>query len=336
MSFSEQFLTYPSHLSVVATGSVTLLYTILFSTVLFFVNIPFLLYTLIKHVIQIITKKPLVTAPKTVFITGGSTGIGQALALEYISKGSQTVYITGRKISSLQETIDKSNKIVSQTKLPNAKCIPIELDVTDEQGMRDKLQSIDTETNIDLIIANAGISPEQQKHKKQENILRDTYQTNITGVLNTIFPLYDRFIERRHGHFVLISSIASFGNIAHPAYSSSKALITTLGQGLRRDLSEFNVNVSVVCPGFIRTNMTKERHEQRANGLPFYQEVDASAEVIYNGVAQNIDVIVFPFPLAVLSWALRFIPMYMFDAIALLLAKQVYRAPTQQNDEKKQ
>lgn len=333
-AFSQRVFLYPSQLSVIATGSVTLLYTILVSTILFFINIPLALYAFIRQIIAVGTNTDHITPPKHVLITGASTGIGQALAVQYVKAGAKVVYITARNQKGLEQTVAQCQAAATAAAAATAngrseppQIIPVQLDVTDEESMRTTIQDLDTKTPLDIIIANAGISPEQQREKAQEDILRDTYKTNITGVLNTIFPVYQRFIDRRRGHFVLISSIASFGNIAHPAYSSSKALITTLGQGLRRDLAEFNVNVTVVCPGFIRTNMTRERHESRPNGLPFYQEVDTSAELIYNGVAHNIDVLVFPFALQVLAWALRFIPFYMLDYIALKVAKKVYRAP---------
>eukprot|EP00461_Guttulinopsis_vulgaris_P000778 UN00778 len=191
--------------------------------------------------------------------------------------------------------------------------------------MIEELQKYDDLTPIDVVIANAGISPEQQQHKPQEAIYRDTFDVNINGVLNTIFPLYERFVTRKSGHFVLISSIASFGNIAHPAYSSSKSLITTLGQGLRRDLAPHGVKVTTVCPGFIKSRITIERHESRKGGLPFFQEQEPSADKIYHGIQENIGVLVFPVQLHVLAWLLRFLPFYVQDFIALHLAKIAYR-----------
>lgn len=279
-------------------------------------------------------------------ITGGSAGIGQSLAVEYAKQGAKVIYITGRNKAGLEATIAKCNKERLRTDL---RVIALELDVTKEDEMRQTLQKVNSETPIDVVIANAGISPEQLKHTtpQQEVIYRKTYDTNITGVLNTIFPLHDAFIARKSGHIVLISSIASFGSIAHPAYSSSKSLITTLGQGLRRDLKQHNVNVTVVCPGFLLTAMTEERNTERVeatktkggiiarikdtlglSGLPFIRTSEEAANVIYTGLQCNIDVIIFPFRLGFFAWALKFIPFTLQDYIGLIMAKLVYRGTT--------
>lgn len=323
LTFKELFLQYPSPLTTAAGGIVISLWTLFVFAFITITSCILSCYQVVKQALWASGGKDH-PAPKVVLITGGSNGLGAGLAATYAKKGAETIYITGRNTTALNDTIANCKKVATAT---NFSITAVVVDVTDKEQMKTELQKIDASTPIDVVICNAGISPEQQKHKAQEDIYRDTYEVNITGILNTIFPLHDAMIARKTGHIVLISSLASFASIAHPSYSSCKALVTMLGQGLRRDMREHNINVTTICPGFVRTNMTIARHEAREGGLPFYQELEPSCEAMYNAVANNIDVFAFPFPMFVLAWACRFVPFHIMDALGLFLAKLMYRAP---------
>lgn len=339
-TFVTRLFEYPSPFMLAIQALALLTLTSWISWILSLVAGVMVLYYFVLRVREIVKETPAPRPPAVVFISGASTGIGQALAVQYAKLGSTTIYVTARNETNLAETVSLCQNVPG--KAPGFAIVPLALDVTDCDAMKSKMLEIDQSTPVDLVIANAGISPEQMKDLPQVDIFRKTYKTNIDGVVNTVFPLYDAFIARRSGHIVLISSIASFGSIAHPAYSSSKALVTTLAQGLRRDLKAYGVKVSCVCPGFILTNMTAERDSQRRatastgiisriknflglGGLPFIRSVDEAAEKITLGLSHNIDVIIFPFRLGLLAWALKYLPFVMQDKVGELMAKLVYR-----------
>jgi len=169
-SFVQKLFKYPSHLSNAFHTLLILIYVSWVSWLLFFLTIPWVIFQFGKQILSIIKDNPPEACPKVVLITGASAGIGQALAIKYIQEGAHTVYITGRSTKGLEETISKCNSQLAKTTktVSNYKVIPLQLDVTDENTMRTKLQEINTATPIDLVIANAGISPEQQQNKSQE------------------------------------------------------------------------------------------------------------------------------------------------------------------------
>src|SRR5262249_21155478 len=125
------------------------------------------------------------------------------------------------------------------------------LDVTDRAAMSEALPAFDRRHPVDLVIANAGISP-PTRTESDLAAMDEVLATNLAGALNTIAPLLEAMRARRHGQIALMGSVgARIGVAASPAYSASKAALETYGLALRSRLAADGVEVSVISPGFV-------------------------------------------------------------------------------------
>ena len=159
---------------------------------------------------------------KTILITGASSGLGKELAIQYANTGI-TLFLTARNKKRLLETV-----VSCETK--GASVLSKDIDVKNKKELKDWILECDKLKNIDLIIANAGISAGTSNGTESEEQVYDIYETNILGVLNTIEPIIPVMQARKNGQIALISSMSSFiGMASCPAYSSSKACITSYG-----------------------------------------------------------------------------------------------------------
>jgi short-subunit dehydrogenase len=163
---------------------------------------------------------------------------------------------------------------------------------------------------VDLIIANAGISAGSGGDGESEAQVKQLFATNIDGVLHTIQPLLPAMIARRHGQIAIISSLAGLRGLAtSPAYCASKACVRIYGEGLRPLLAPHGVQLSVVCPGFIRTPMT----DVNPYFMPFMMEAEAAAARIAQGLARNQARIAFPRRLYWPLWWMTCLPVSITD-----------------------
>ena len=237
-------------------------------------------------------KRPL---PRHIFITGASSGIGRALALVYASDGVR-LSLSGRNEARLNET----------ARLCRDKGATVSLflfDVTDEVAARHAITQANTFQPLDLIIANAGISAGSFGHGESETTARAIFDTNIRGVLNTVFPALDIF-KSTGGQIAIVSSIAGVTPLAGcPAYSATKACVRFWGQALNARFSP-KIRVSVICPGFIKTPLT----DANDFPMPFMMPADKAAKIIVNGLIKNKPLITFPFMTALGARLLALLP----------------------------
>lgn len=249
---------------------------------------------------------------KTILITGASSGLGKALALEY-AKEDVTLFLNGRNTERLTETArlceNKGAIVVFEA-----------IDVCNKEELGNWILNCDKISKIDLIIANAGIS--LGTLNESNNCIYETYNifdTNVYGVLNTILPIIPKMTERRNGQVVLISSMSGFiGMPSCPSYSSSKACVTAYGEGIRGLLKEHNVGVSIVCPGFIRTPLT----DQNNFVMPMIMEAEKASKIIVKGVSKNKGMIAFPLIYYITLKFLRFLPFNWTNFILSKLPKK--------------
>ena len=242
--------------------------------------------------------------PKHILITGGSSGIGEALALEYATPGVH-LFLTGRNIERLKS-------VAQRCESKGAEVTTKVIDVADRFAMTNWLLDLDTETPLDLVIANAGIYMGTSNENDGEEKIRDIFAVNLAGVLNTIHPIIDRMKERRGGQVALVASIAAFRGLpGSPAYSASKAAVKSYGEGLRPRLARHNIGVSVILPGFVRSRIT----DQNRFAMPFFMEADKAAKVIRKGLTRNKARIAFPWPMHFAMWFLATLPASWADRI---------------------
>lgn len=248
---------------------------------------------------------------KAILITGASSGLGRELAIQY-AKSGVILYLTARNKTRLLETV-----VSCETR--GANVLSKSIDVRDKETLKNWILDCDKIKSIDLVIANAGISAGTLDSVKPDKQVYEIYETNIIGMLNTIEPLIPLMKNRQSGQIVLISSMASFiGMASCPAYSSSKACITSYGEGLRGCLKYHNVGVSIVCPGFIKTPLT----DKNQFIMPFIISPQKAAKKIIKGISKNKGLITFPFCTYVFLKLLKLFPFSWVNYLFSLLPKK--------------
>ncbi len=242
--------------------------------------------------------------PKNIVITGASSGLGSALA-EHYAKAGITLHLQGRNAQRLEQIAENCRKRGAHV---NTRI----LDVTEEAAMHSWLITADAKTPIDLIIANAGMSAGTGIHGENGKQVREIFATNIDGVVNTVAPLLPIMIERKHGQIAIMSSLAGLRGLPScPAYSASKNCVRAYGEALRGWLSEQDVRVSVICPGYIETAMTAVNDFP----MPFIMSAEKAAGIIATGLAKNKARIAFPGMLYYPTYVMACLPTWLTDPI---------------------
>ena len=213
------------------------------------------------------------TDKKVIWITGASSGIGNALALKFAQEG-WIVAASARREVLLQE-LTKINQ--------NIHSFP--LDVTNPEQCKKVFEEIKKKfNNIEISIFGTGIhDPNSEKRFNLEKI-REIMEVNYFGTMNSINSVYDYYNDKKGGQISIISSVAGYRGLpAAGAYCASKSALTSFTESLRFEMMRKNVRVSLVSPGFIKTPMT----DQNDFPMPMIKSPEFAAEQIYIGLTKK-------------------------------------------------
>ena len=251
---------------------------------------------------------------RAIVITGASSGLGRALALEYAASGI-SLGLIGRNARRLEEVANGARSQGAIVRIG-------ELDVRNRSAMSEFLLAMDAATPIDCVIASAGVTMVTPADGTVEDLARspELFDINLNGVMNTIAPIAPLMRHRKTGQIVLFGSIAAFAPPPDsPSYAASKAAIVAFALSTRALYHADGVSVSVVCPGFVDTPMANSFDSVK----PFMMSAEEAARRIRRGLDRRKAVIAFPLPLYVaarfqqlLPDALRRKVMLMFRATA--------------------
>ncbi|MBL25960.1 MAG: short-chain dehydrogenase [Rhodospirillaceae bacterium] len=236
-----------------------------------------------------------VTDPRHILITGASRGLGAALALAYAAPGRHLA-LGGRNAERLASVARACTD-------RGAVCATARIDVTDAPAMADWIAAADAASPLDLVIANAGVSHGTAGSGADADDV--IFAINVGGVLNTVKPAAHAMRERRRGQIAIIGSLAGLCGFAGVgAYCASKAAVHRYGQALRAELVPLGVGVTVVCPGFIRTDMTADA----GFPMPFLMDADRAAAIIQRRLRKSPPLVAFPRPMALALRGLDLLP----------------------------
>jgi short-subunit dehydrogenase len=219
-----------------------------------------------------------------IWITGASSGIGRALALEMANRG-WLVCASARSADKLQ-ALSKENKNIH----------PYPGDVTDVARMEEIVANIEAERGpIHTAVLNAGVYLyaravpfEREKYIEQMNV-------NQLGPINGLTALIPRFTERKEGAIWIVSSVTAFGGIPlAAAYGSTKAALINLAECLKFELDKYGVHIGVINPGFVDTPMINKS----SYAMPFIMSPQKAAQRIANAMPRRPFEITFPLRLA--------------------------------------
>ena len=228
----------------------------------------------------------------SIVLTGASSGIGEALALDYAAPGV-ALALTGRDAGRLEA-------VAGACRAKGATVVADTIDVTDRDRFLPWLTAFDEAHPVDLVIANAGISIDKDNSSLDDfSIIRKTLDVNINGVLNTVEPLLAPMIARKRGQIAVVSSLAGFIGLPYSAsYNASKAAVRVWGESIRYVLKKDGIGVSVICPGFVVSRLTAEAPFP----MPFLMTSAKASAIIRRGLAANRPRIAFPFGTKAAVW----------------------------------
>jgi short-subunit dehydrogenase len=238
------------------------------------------------------------TSFTSIVITGASSGIGEALALDYAAPGV-ALALTGRDGGRL-------DSVAAACRAKGATVVADTVDVVDREKLAAWLTTFDEAHPVDLLIANAGISIDKDNSSLDDfSRIRKTFDVNVDGMLNTVEPLLSRLMARGRGQIAVVASLASFIGLPYSAsYNASKAAVRVWGESIRYVLKKHGIGVSVVCPGFVVSRMT-------ANApfpMPFLMTSARAASIIRRGLERNHARIAFPLGTKAAVWLGQSLP----------------------------
>jgi len=230
---------------------------------------------------------------KTVWITGASSGIGEALTYEFIKQGSNVV-LSARNKTELQRVKTQCLEIGA---LPSQVLI-LPLDIIDYDAMPACVEKvISTFGQIDMLINNAGISQRSFCLDTDMDVYRTMFEVNVLGQIALTKQILPLMIKQNSGHMVVTSSVA--GKVGAPlrtGYCAAKHAVMGFFDALRTEVAHEGIKVTTITPGFIRTNVSKNALDGKgnstnkddddiANGMP----VEKCARYIMNGFLTNVE-----------------------------------------------
>ena len=253
------------------------------------------------------------TTPRTILISGASSGLGAAIAQAYSAPGV-ILFLGGRNR-------DRLERVAATCRASGAEVHSEIIDVTDIEAMRHWVVASDAKRPLDLMIANAGISGGTSglDGAEPEDHVRRLFDVNVGGVMNTVLPIIPILSARRAGQIAMVASLAGYRGIpGAPAYCASKAAVKVFGEGLTGTLHGLGVGVSVICPGYVRTPMT----DANRFPMPFLMDADTAAQIIKRGLAKRKARIAFPWPMATAVWLLQALSPGLIEPILRRLPKK--------------
>ncbi len=243
---------------------------------------------------------------KVVMITGASSGIGRGLALELASRGAN-LGLLARREDLLQE-------IVSETTARGVKAVAASADVRDARAVRAAADRFRNDLGpIDVLIANAGIGTADHALKLAPEHASDVININVLGAINSVSAVAPEMVARGQGRLVAMSSLAAYRGLPKSAaYCASKAALTSYFESVRIDLRNTGVGVTIIYPGFIKTDLTAGR----AAKMPYLMELDYAVKKIVSAIEKEKKTYAFPWQLAAIVRSGLIMPASMYDWIA--------------------
>jgi short-subunit dehydrogenase len=226
---------------------------------------------------------------KTAWITGASSGIGEALATELFNQGAKVI-LSARNIPKLNEIKDRFDKITP------GRCLVIECDVTRPDSVSKAANEVTSKVDrLDILINNAGVSQRSWMLETSMEVERQLFEVNFFGAAGITKAILPWMISKGGGHIVVISSMAGkYGFRMRSSYSASKHALQGYFETLRAEVHEQHVGVTIVCPGRIKTDisinsLTADGRKYgimdagQQNGVP----VERCARIIVSAIKNN-------------------------------------------------
>lgn len=241
-----------------------------------------------------------------VFITGASSGIGQALAWHFYQAGFDLALVA-RRCDAVHEWAKAKGIDPARMRIYSA-------DVADvNRIVAVGNQCLADQGLPDVVIANAGISVGMDTAERSDlDVMARTFATNNIGLAATFHPFVDALCVRGSGTLVGIGSVAGIRGLpGHGAYCASKAAVIAYCESLRGELRSSGVSVVTLCPGYIDTPLTQKNRYS----MPFLMQADDFAERAFDAIVAANSYCVIPWQMGWVAKLLRLLPNWLFDKV---------------------
>jgi short-subunit dehydrogenase len=243
---------------------------------------------------------------KLVFITGASSGIGQALAWRYHEAGWRLA-LAARRTSEIEQWAQGRGLVAERYAVYEADVANIDSIVAAGRAC------IERQGVPDTVIANAGISVGMDTAYREDlDVMARTFATNNVGLAATFHPFVDAMKRRGSGRLAGIASVAGIRGLpGHGAYCSSKAAVVSYCESLRGELRASGVQVVTILPGYVDTPLTRTNRY----GMPFLMKAEAFADRAFDAIESGASYRVIPWQMAVVAKLLRMLPNALYDKV---------------------
>ncbi len=250
------------------------------------------------------------SARPLVFITGASSGLGQALAARYLAAGWRLALVA-RRVDALQVWVDARGASLAAE--PDRVAV-YGADVRDTASIIAAAHAcLACQGLPDVVIANAGISAGVDLAEAADlEVMRAIFETNNLGLAATFHPFIAPMRERGRGTLVGVASVAGIRGLpGHAAYTASKAGVINTCESLRIELRSQGIRVVTIAPGYIDTPMTRGNPFT----MPFLMSAPAYAERAFRAIEAGVSYRVIPWQMGVLAKLLRLLPNAWLDRL---------------------
>ena len=199
---------------------------------------------------------------KIALVTGGSRGIGRAIALALAEEGANIGF-------TFKSAVDAAERVKMEIEAKGSKALAIQSDAKDIHSAQQVVDQVITEMQrIDILVNNAGITRDSLLMRMREEDWDDVLDTNLKSAFNFSKVVCRPMMSQREGKIINISSIAGvIGNPGQVNYASAKAGMIGLTKSLAKELASRNIQVNAIAPGFVDTDMTERLTQQQREAL---------------------------------------------------------------------
>lgn len=247
---------------------------------------------------------------KTIWIIGASSGIGEALARELARRGARLV-LSARskdKLETLNSALGGGHIVQS-------------FDAGDANAMQQAFEDIKGQiTSLDSVLFMAAIYTPHDGKSKSIGLIEDMLRVNLGGAFNTVTTVQEFMEQQGHGQIILCGSVAGYRGLPlGQPYCASKAAIISLAESLKIELAPKNIDVKVICPGFVKTPLT----DKNKFAMPMIITAEEAASAIAKGMQGRAFEIHFPKKFTLMMKLLRVIPYALYFALMRQVSKKV-------------
>ena len=241
-----------------------------------------------------------------IWITGASSGLGHALALELAGRGNRLA-LTARSEGKLEAL---KGEILQRH--PQAEVHVMAGDVTDAERMAAIVTAMEGAGGIDIAVLNAGIYIPIDGTSPDLGAMHKTFEVNLGGTANCLVPLIGTMKPRRRGQIAMVASVAGYSGLPMAAaYGATKAGMINMAESLRFDTERMGITLQLINPGFVDTPATEENPFE----MPFLLEVKDAARRMADGLESKRFEVTFPKRFTYQLKALRLLPFDLYHAI---------------------